>query len=303
MTTEQHDWPRKTRELKNHHMDSTRWDDFAYRDGDIVIATWAKSGTTWVQQIVSQLLFEGAGDVPMMELCPWLDRRGVPIEKVLGMLDAQTHRRFLKTHLPVDAFTLNPHAYYIYIARDGRDALWSWYNHHCGYADIVYNNLNNAPGLVGPALERPSDDIVAYFHEWLDRDGYPIWPFFSNIQSWWDVRHLPNVLLLHFNDLKADLSGNMRRIAEFIEVDIDDARWSTFVEHCTFDYMQEHAERLMPHLQKSMLGGAKQFVYRGTNGRWRDVLDSADIKKYETIAARELSSACAHWLSGGPYPG
>ena len=41
-------WPDKTRELHNHHMKSTVWNDFTFRDDDIVIATYAKSGTTWM---------------------------------------------------------------------------------------------------------------------------------------------------------------------------------------------------------------------------------------------------------------
>ena len=45
-----------TRELHNHHFDSTIWNDLQFRDDDIVISTYAKSGTTWVQQIVAQLL-------------------------------------------------------------------------------------------------------------------------------------------------------------------------------------------------------------------------------------------------------
>ena len=56
-------WPQKQRELHNHHFDSTIWNDFVFRDDDIVIATYGKSGTTWVQQIVGQLLFNGAEDV------------------------------------------------------------------------------------------------------------------------------------------------------------------------------------------------------------------------------------------------
>ena len=47
--------PRKTRELHNHHFDSTVWNDFPFRDDDIIVSTYAKSGTTWVQQIISQL--------------------------------------------------------------------------------------------------------------------------------------------------------------------------------------------------------------------------------------------------------
>ena len=100
--------PVKTRELHNHHFNSTVWNDFAFRDDDIVIATYAKSGTTWMQQIVSQLIFNGAEGLPVAEMSPWLDLRVPPKAVKLPLVEAQTHRRFLKTHLPVDALVFSP---------------------------------------------------------------------------------------------------------------------------------------------------------------------------------------------------
>jgi aryl sulfotransferase len=71
-------WPRKTREMHNHHFDSTIWNDLQFRDDDIVIGTYAKSGTTWVQQIVSQLIFNGQEGLEVAEMSPWLDLRVPP---------------------------------------------------------------------------------------------------------------------------------------------------------------------------------------------------------------------------------
>ena len=63
-------WPKKTRELHNHHFDSTIWNDFRFRDDDIIIATYAKSGTTWMQQIIAQLLFGPDPDLAVAEMSP-----------------------------------------------------------------------------------------------------------------------------------------------------------------------------------------------------------------------------------------
>jgi aryl sulfotransferase len=208
-------WPVKTRELHNHHFDSTMWNGFRFRDGDIVIGTYAKSGTTWTQQIVGQLVFNGAEHVNVPELSPWVDLRVPPREVKLPAIEAQTHRRFLKTHLPVDALVFSPRAKYIYIGRDARDVVWSMYNHHANANAAWYQALNDSPGRVGPPIEPPPASIQQYFHDWLDRDGHPFWPFWENVRSWWEVRDLPNVLLLHFSELKADLSGQIRRIADF----------------------------------------------------------------------------------------
>ena len=302
MSTHAIAWPRKTREIHNNHMDSTAWNDLVFRDDDIVIGTYAKSGTTWTQQIVAQLLFNGKPDLPVAEISPWLDLRVPPKAVKLPMVEAQTHRRFLKTHLPVDALVYAPTAKYIYIGRDGRDVVWSIWNHFANANDLLYQALNDTPGLVGPRIGRPPADIRQYFLEWLQFDGYPFWSFWENIRSWWAIRHLPNLMLLHFEELKADLPGQIRRIATFLEIPVDEARFPAIVEHCSFDWMKANATRTVPLGGALWDGGAQTFVHKGTNGRWRDVLTPGDNRRYEAAAQRELGPDCAHWLATGAMP-
>ena len=184
--------PTKTRDIHNHHFDSTVWDDIQFRDDDIIIGTYGKSGTTWMQQIVSQLIFKGEENLPVSEMSHWVDLRIPPKEVKLPMIDGQTHRRFLKTHLPVDALVFSEKAKYIYVASDGRDIAWSLYNHHLNANDAWYDALNNTPGRVGPPIAPPVGTTQEYFENWLDNDGAPFWPFWENIRSWWAIRNLPN---------------------------------------------------------------------------------------------------------------
>jgi aryl sulfotransferase len=292
-------WPQKTRELHNHHFDSTIWNDFGFRDDEIVIATYAKSGTTWVQQIVSQLIFGGAEGLEVAEMSPWLDLRVPPKEVKLPVVEAQRHRRFLKTHLPVDALVFSAKAKYLYIGRDGRDVVWSFYNHHANANELWYRLLNDTPGRVGPPISPPPASIRQYFLDWLEGDGHPWWPFWENIRSWWEIRHLPNVLLLHFAELKADLPRQIRRIATFLDIPVDEGRWNAIVEHCRFDYMKRHATKSVPLGGAFWDGGAETFVHKGTNGRWRDTLTLEDCARYERMAEEQLGNACAHWLATG----
>jgi aryl sulfotransferase len=292
-------WPRKTREFHNHHFDSTVWNDFAFRDDDIVVATYAKSGTTWTQQLVGQLIFAGDPHVEVNGISPWLDLRVPPKEVKLAALDAQTHRRFIKTHLPVDALVYSPKAKYLYVGRDGRDVLWSMYNHHANANDLWYAAMNDTPGLVGPPIGKPNPDIRAYFLEWLERDGHPFWPFWSNVRSWWEIRDLPNLKLVHFNDLKADLEGQAHAIAEFLGIDAPEDRWPAIVEHCSFDFMKKNAAKAAPLGGAIFEGGPETFINKGTNGRWRDVLTDADCAAYEARARAELGEECARWLEKG----
>jgi len=291
-------WPTKTRDLHNHHMDSTIWDRFAFRDDDVIVATYAKSGTTWTQQIVGQLVFAGAPDVQINALSPWLDLRIMPPD-TLEQLEAQTHRRVVKTHLPLDALRFSPKAKYLYVARDGRDVLWSLYNHHANANALFYELLNETPGRVGPPIGPPDPDIRRYFLHWLETDGQPFWSYWENIATWWAARHLPNVRLVHFNALKADPEGEMRAIAAFLGCDIAEDRWPTILEHCSFEYMKQHAQNVAPLGGAIFDGGAQTFINKGVNGRWRDVLTAEDCAAYEARALAELGPECAQWLATG----
>jgi aryl sulfotransferase len=292
-------WPQKTRELHNHHMDSTVWNGFAFRPDDIVIATYAKSGTTWTQQIVGQLIFGGREDVLVHDLSPWLDMRCMPQPQTMEGLEAQTHRRFIKTHLPVDALVFSPKAKYIYVGRDGRDLVWSLHNHHMSANDVWYDALNNTPGLVGPTIERPDPDIRRYFLRWLAEDGYPFWSFWDNAKSWWEVRDLPNVKLIHFSAMKRDLRTAVAEIADFLDIPVTPALLGQVTAHAGFDYMKRNANRMTPLGGTIFEGGGEAFIHKGVNGRWRDVLTPADIAAYKDRALAALGPAGARWFETG----
>jgi aryl sulfotransferase len=292
-------WPQKSRELHNHHFDSTIWNDFPFRDDDIIIATYAKAGTTWMQQIVAQLMFGGDPELAVADMSPWLDLRVPPKEVKLPVVEAQTHRRFMKTHLPVDALVFSPKAKYLYIGRDARDVVWSMYNHHANANEMWYHALNDTPGRVGPPIEPPPEDIAQYWREWMDRDGHPFWPFWENVRSWWAIRNLPNVRFVHFSNLKRDMPGEMRRIAAFLDIGIDESRWDKIVEYCTFDWMKRNATKSVPLGGAFWDAGAEVFINKGVNGRWKDTLSPADIAEYEERAVRELVDECARWIATG----
>src|SRR4028118_1066483 len=117
--------------------DSGRWDDFRFRAGDIVISTRSKHGTTWVQMICALLVLQ-TPDLPrpLAELSPWLDWLGTPRDEVFEALEAQTHRRFIKSHTPLDGIPSRPDVTYIVVARHPLDAAVSLYHQS--------DNLNRA---------------------------------------------------------------------------------------------------------------------------------------------------------------
>ena len=292
-------YPTKEREHWHHLLDSTVWNEFKYRDDDIVINAYSKSGTTLVQQIVAQLLWSGADHINVSEVSPWLDCRFPSKEERLKIIETQTHRRFIKSHVPVDTLVFSPKAKYIYIGRDGRDVLWSLFNHHRNMKKEVIQAIDNVPERVGPSLGNAPSSVVEYFRNWLMKDGYPWWPYWNHILSWWEIKDLPNVMLLHFSDLKRDMPGEIQRIATFLDIAIDETKWDVILEHCSFDYMKAHAAQSVPFAGSIFEGGAESFMHKGVNGRWKDMLTSEDIEHYEHAARKNLGVDCAYWLLTG----
>jgi len=296
-------FPKKIREIQTNHFDSTIWNDFNFRDDDVIIATYGKSGTTWTQQIVAQLLLGPDETLETGVISPWMDLRVPPKEAKLEEIEAQRHRRFVKTHLPTDALVFSDKVKYIYVGRDGRDCAWSLYNHHLKGNDFWYSALNETPGLVGAEFPRMEEgtDAHAYYTTWFKEDGYPFWPFWENIRSWWAIRTHPNVIMIHFADMKADLETEMRRVAEFLDVPHTKKDWPALVEYCTFDWMKAHGDLTAPLGGALWDGGSDSFLHKGENKRWADTLSAEEIATYEARAIKELGEDCANWLANGRH--
>jgi aryl sulfotransferase len=293
---------------QNFSMDALRWNYFTPRADDIVVATTYKAGTTWAQTIVANLIFAGKlpGSIP--DLSPWIDHRIFPLELVLSRLDQQTHRRAVKTHLPLDGLPFRKNIKYLCVGRDPRDIFMSFWNMYRNFTPEMFSLTNALPGRVGEELRPCPEDVHELWRNWMGRacfpwehDGYPFGSVLHHTRTWWDYRHLPNVMLVHFADLLVDLEGEIRRIARFLEISPPAEAWPMIVQNCTFAEMKKHGDDLMPQAKMILRGGSDSFFHKGTNGRWRDVLSTVELRLYDTAADRALTPECRSWLEqGGP---
>jgi aryl sulfotransferase len=300
--------PERTRVYRNHHLDSTRWDGFVPRDDDIFVTTAYKAGTTWTQRILAALVFGPRRlDASLIDISPWIDSRIMgPIEPMLERVEAQRHRRFIKSHLAADGLRFFPQAKYLVVGRDTRDVFMSMFNHYSGYTELMYMLFNDAD-RPGPEFPRcpatPREMWPRWIGEgWFDweADGWPFWSHHHHLATWWEVRDLPNVLFVHYGDLKADPETEMRRIAEFCGFDVTEDAWPALVAIVGLGAMREEAQGTDDPMSMVWTGGATQFFYRGTNGRWRDVLTDDDLALYETAAAT-LDPKLRGWLEHGRH--
>ena len=296
-----------TRVVRDWACDSRRWSGYKPRAGDVVIATAPKVGTTWMQQIVNLLIFQSPQPRVLGELSPWIDCRfRKPIDEVLSAIEAQTHRRFLKAHLPLDALPIFDEVRYIHVARDGRDACMSFLNHNNSFvpeAYEVFDRIGLADETIKRAYPRVPKTEREFFLYWIDnKNDLPSRMsagFFTIERSFWAERRRSNLLMVHYNDLKADLSGEMKRIEDFLGIKTPDALWLQLVEAASFESMKRDGGTILAGMERQFRGGHETFLYRGSNSRWRGVLTEADLELYERKINAELSPSLIRWLSEG----
>ena len=302
--------PKPPRRYFTHFLDSSRWSSIPLRAGDIIVSTSPKSGTTWMQRIVSVLIHGEHLPGALSEISPWIDLRPfpVPIDAIAARLAAQTFRRSMKAHLPFDALPYDREVKYICVGRDGRDVALSAHNHYVGFTDAAIEMPNSPAGLFPNRFERVPADIHAFIKEWLTRgnpqlpwetDGYPAMSHFRQIQSFWDFRDLPNVFMAHYHDLKTDFANEVRRIAKFLETDANDDLISLAERLCSFEAMKRDGDELMPMAVAILDGGAQRFFNKGLSGRWKDVFTADELALYDTAVRRSLAPDCARWLEQG----
>ncbi len=295
------------RTVKDRVRDSKHWDRYKPRPGDVVVATAPKAGTTWTQRIVSLLIFQSATPVPIMQIHPWVDcRYQLPIDVMIPMLEAQTHRRAMKSHLPFDALPLYDEVKYIHTARGGLDACFSFHNHFLNFTPQAIGGIQRIAeqdGHTGSAFPPAPEDPREFFLSWMKLQNHDVVPvanaFFDIERSYWSERQRSNLLLVHYNDLKADLSGEMKRIAAFLEIETPASLWPELVEAATFEKMKTEGAALLPGIEMAVKGGHQTFLNKGTNGSWRDVLTKDDVARYRERAAAELSPGLSDWLEHG----
>jgi hypothetical protein len=219
-----------------------------WRDGDVVVSVPIKSGTTWTMNIVHQLRAGGDPDVEDIYIeVPWLElvpAPGTPREALVAQFDAMPsdRRRAFKTHAPPSPGPLPYHE-----PGSGRDVKYV----------VVVRNPDEVVASLHPFIASHSD---AWFALWrLDKDAIAPPDFtaffegfakpqlgnmiFGFVAAWWPLRHKPNVLLMHFADMKCDHEGSVRKIAAFLGFEPTPAQWPTVLECTSFPWMKRHEEK------------------------------------------------------------
>jgi aryl sulfotransferase len=277
------------------------WEKYTKRDDDIIIASTIKSGTTWLQQIVTQIVFGGMYEGKITDISLWVDSQRVMREKeILRIIDNQTHRRIFKTHSTSDnvCVNMNEQNKYIFITRDFRDVVWSWFNHiqndPLKDVDELFYKVNKAQN------EKELWDILMETkHIFKSKSKKSItWTYFDTVASWIKCKNMNNVLIIHYNNLKCDLESCVRNISIFLGYEYDNKVINKIVKHSTFEWMKNNTEKYAPTSFTS-IGTHTKFINKGINKRWIDILTPSDNKEYDDLLKEFVDESYAEWVKNG----
>ena len=290
-------------------MDNRRWAGLEVRPDDIIITTPAKAGTTWLQTICALLIF-GPPPFPasLGELSPWLEMNIEPATDVHARLEAQTHRRFIKSHTPLDGLPQREGLRYLCVGRDPRDLALSWIDHDAnldldGIVQFLTGSLGGerARELYDDRQEYdPDADVAERFTTYVTTDrmmvaGGTLLGVATHLRQAWEARHRSDVLLLHYADLRADLEQEMRRVANFLAIDVEDSAWPTLVEAAGANAMRSRADRLAPGSHRGILRDPSAFFAAGRLQAWRQLPDAA-VSAYDERAEQFFEPDLRSWL-------
>jgi aryl sulfotransferase len=289
-------------------MDTERWEHVPFRAGDIVISSPPKCGTTWTQMICALLIFQTPEmPRPLDVISQWPDALTHRLDDVLAELESQPHRRFMKTHTPLDGLPFDDRVTYICLARDPRDVAISWDNHmENADLDVAMAMRAAAVGMddLDPSaptgIPERSESARERFWAWIDNVdtlvGLPA--MCRHLTTFWQARHEPNVLLLHYDELKADLEGQMRGLAARLGIEVAEQRWPELVDAASFEAMSDRAGELAPEI--SIWRDPRRFFHRGTSGQWRDLLGPEDLRRYDGRVRELFEPDLAEWVHRQP---
>jgi len=253
------------------------------REDDVWIASFPKCGTTWTQEMVWNIMhdvdLESAKATSLEKRVPFLELSGILEEQWVAdglqgfsaesmrMVEEQKSPRIIKTHLALDMLprqVLEKQAKLIYVTRNPRDAVVSYFNH--------WRVLAGYTGTLSTVVDAFIAGVAGYYS-----------PFLQHVLSYWNHRHEKHMLFITYEEMKSDLAGVVSRVASFLGKTLSPKQTADLVEHLSFDQMKANSAVNKDDVLESVsmkTGMEKgQFLRKGEVGDWRNHLTEEQVSR------------------------
>ncbi len=270
------------------------WERFEQRPGDVFVCTPPKSGTTWMQTICGMLIFgDPAVNPGIGTTSRWLDSKFNDEDEVLGFLEAQTQRRYIKTHTPLDGITYDESCIYLAVYRHPIDVFFSGQNH-------IKNMKSNSFG------HQISDDVNKDFQTWVSQStslnqdiGDTLESLVVHYLSFAKWQSLPNIHIFHYADMTHDLRHTVSVVSDMLDCGFGDELIDAITSAATFSKMKKNAAKYAPSADRDIWKDNAQFFESGTSNKWEGVLNETSLLMYKNRMSELLTANEQTWFEFG----
>ncbi|KAF8787284.1 sulfotransferase 1B1-like [Argiope bruennichi] len=262
--------------------------DYQPQDGDIIIASYPKTGTTWLQYIVLQILSKGKSFPSFNDLmfkeAPYLEMAGI------ASIEALKKPRVYKHHFPYNLVKKNEKAKCVYIYRNPEDTVVSFYHHT---QSVTFNS---------------DIDFDQYVKDFISAN-VPYGSYFEHVKSYLDHKDDNNLLILTYEGLHSNTKEEFLKIAKFLGEEYykalsnDDSLLNKIIKQTSFENMKNNLYYVLPDTisKDSFKHGPQkvEFFRKGTTGEGKKRLSPEQQDRLREVAEKVLegTDAMSKWYS------
>lgn len=259
---------------------------FEFRSDDVLVMTFPKSGTTWMQEILWTMLHNPNLDNPIASKALLLRSIDISCDMMLDgeiwdtvkldsfdemfntlcpgknpmdglsrqCLEATPGRRVMKSHYPFQLMRkdLLEKTKVVYVARNPKDVIVSFYH----FVRVL--RLFSYTGSF--------EDFVKDFMN-TDLIYMPYWP---HVKGAWDLRHHPNLHFVFYEEMQTDIMAELQKLNEFTQANLTPKQLEDIANYTTFSKMKSRGEPVKdPMYDENLLEKSGAYFRKGTMGDWK----------------------------------
>ncbi|XP_004478469.1 sulfotransferase 1C1-like [Dasypus novemcinctus] len=254
---------------------------FEAKPDDLLICSYPKSGTTWIQEIVDMI--EQNGDLEkcqrtIIHHChPFIEWIEPPQPSGVDQANKMPSPRILKTHLPGQILPPSfwkENSKIIYVARNAKDCLVSYYH---------FSRMNK---------KLPAPGILKEFVETF-KAGKVLWgSWYDHVKGWWDAKDKHRILYLFYEDVKEDPKQEIQKILKFLKKDISDEILNKIIYHTSFDVMKQNPMTNYTTFPTNVMDHSiSPFMRKGMPGDWKNYFTVAQNEEFDKDYEKKMAGS------------